>query len=220
MKSTSLVPTCAALALSIAILPALAQADPIPITGGFLTAVGQGNFGTFEITGPGLSLTGSTQTGNVEPAACSGCQSGTVLRMGSLFTDRHEFADPIIIDGSPFTGALSGVFEFTSASIITPDEPADFTIQQAFTFSGLLSAFDELGQNFLFSRMLVGQGLLTANFDLNPQSEVENRAIFDFRDIRYEFTAAEPVPEPLTLLLVGSGLGTIAFRNRRRRRQT
>jgi hypothetical protein len=58
--------------------------------------------------------------------------------------------------------------------------------------------------------------MLTADFRLNPV--VDDVRAFDFVSIRYDFAAAEPVPEPFTLLLVGSGLGGIALRTRRARR--
>lgn len=67
----------------------------------------------------------------------------------------------------------------------------------------------------LFERAMIGQGLLTAHFAYNPN--FDDPTPFRFVSIQYDFTDPAPIPEPATLLLVGSGVAGIAMRCCRRR---
>jgi hypothetical protein len=202
--------------LGVAGLPARALADPIVITGGFLTSVGFGNFGTFDLSGAGFSLVGSTDQGNVEPALCFPCEAGSVVPMSTLLPGRLQLSAPAVIDGIPFGGTVDATFQFTSPSIVVPSAPANFTVRQAFTFSGSLAGSVE--DTTVITRLLLGQGTLTANFLLNPN--ILDVTAFEFADITYEFEEAAPIPEPMTLLLVGGGIGALAVRRRRRESRT
>ncbi|MGH9371793.1 MAG: PEP-CTERM sorting domain-containing protein [Vicinamibacterales bacterium] len=66
----------------------------------------------------------------------------------------------------------------------------------------------------IFDRMLTGQGSVsvTASFLSNPNP---GPALFSVDGVRYDFSPADPVPEPATLLLFGTGLAA-AVRWRRR----
>jgi hypothetical protein len=200
-----------AVVLAVAAVPARAHADSVVITSGFLTSAGSTNFGTFELSGAGLAVAGNTDLGVVEPWICSPCSVGDVVPMSAFFSDRMELS-AITIDGSPFEGPVTGLFEFTAPSIVMPAELRNFSVQRSFTFSGSLTGWDELLHNTLFRRVLSGQGEVTANFAVFPGNDV-----FDFVNIRYDFAEPAPIPEPATLLLVGSSLG-LAFRCRTRRR--
>jgi hypothetical protein len=67
----------------------------------------------------------------------------------------------------------------------------------------------------LFEQPLKGQGIVTASFTANPTTPGEP-ADFNFQRMRFDFTGTEAVPEPGTLLLLGTGLAaTVRLRKRR-----
>jgi hypothetical protein len=214
MKSTSLVLRTLVI-LGVATLPAPAIADPIAITSGFLSSAGLSNIGTYQLNGRGLSLGGNTDMGSVPASSCFPCPGGTVVPLSTLLVGRLETQGPVIVDGAPFSGFLEASFEFNAPALVMSFAAADISVRRPFTFSGVLRGTDEFGQSTLFERMLIGQGELTANFALNPNLDP---TAFEFRSIRYDFADAAPVPEPITMLLVGTGLGGVFVRHRNRRR--
>ena len=197
---------------------ARAQAEPIVITGGFLTSTGSGNVGEFVFIGAGFRMAGNTDMGFVSPAQCTPCVPGEAVNLSSLLSGGLELDGAITIDGSSFSNPADAHLVFTAPSIVMPGVPQDFTVTRPFTFSGNLLGLDELGEHTVFTRALTGGGTLTASFRSIPVFE-DVRA-FDFVSITYDFTAADPVPEPCTLLLVGSGLGGLLFRRRKLRSGT
>ena len=205
-------------AILIWLLPASAQAEPIVIATGFLTSTGLSNTGHFDLTGMGFRVMGSTDIGFVRPSECFPCSPGDVVKLSAIFSGGLDLDGPITLDGAAFTNPADANFVFTAGSIVMPGDPQDFSVTLPFTFSGNLIGLDETGQHNLFTRPLAGRGMLTANFKSIPV--FEDVRGFDFVSIRYEFAASDPVPEPFTLLLVGTGLGGIAMRVRSVRRTT
>jgi hypothetical protein len=111
----------------------------------------------------------------------------------------------------PFDDSYSGRFTFSSSSAAFPcseDEFGTFCSATApFTFTGVLSKRDVSGQ-LLWDRHLVGRGTASGMW-------------FNYyRAVTYTF-AADPVPEPHTLMLFGLGLaGGCCTRWARARRRT
>ena len=199
-------------------LPAPVRADPIAITSGFLSSTGLSNVGEFQLNGAGFSVAGNTDMGNVRPAVCFPCPAGTAVPLSSLFTGGLEIDGAVVIDGNTFVGPTGAVFEFDAPAFVLPSTPAGISVRRLFTLTGSLTVFDERGESTVISRMLIGQGEVTAHFDYNPN--LGEPIAFEFRSIRYDFTEAAPVPEPVTMLLVGTGLGGVFLRHRSRRRLT
>lgn len=189
-------------------LPARVQAEPIHLTAGFLSSAGLDQSGRFDFSGQGFRIIGVTEQGSVRPTVCSPCTAGETISLSSNFVTGLQLSAPIIIDGATSTSFADAASSFTASSFTVPSVPHDFTMQGFFTFTGLLIGLDA-SEDRLFQRELIGQGRLTANFTFNPGV---GGAAFDFADIRYDFTEQDPVPEPMTLLLVGSGLAGIAAR--------
>ena len=204
--------------LTLLFVPARAHAEPIVISGGFLTSTGLSSVGRFDLTGAGFRVVGSTDIGFVSPSLCFPCDAGEVVELSAFLSGDLELDAPMTIGGSSFSNPAGAVFKFTGPAIVMPGDPADFTVTRPFTFSGSLQGLDETGQHTVFTHLLAGRGTLTASFRSIPVFE-DVRA-FDFVSIRYDFASTDPVPEACTLLLVGTGLGGIAARVRRLRRQT
>lgn len=206
--------TIALLAISLLIvgLSAVpARADEIQITAGTLTVDRRG--GTLQLEGTGgfsldALVDGSPLLGAVlRPGETLAI---TMLHMGargSLTLDGQTFQ----FNGpTDFVGADLGV----SGSLVAPPFSGDTeaTLFAPFTFAGRIMGFPP-GPEFQVT--LRGGGTAQVDFLLNPFVDAwePQRAIY-----RFEVSDTDPIPEPATLLLVGSGIaGCLAGRRRRRR---
>jgi len=192
----------------------VALADPVRIvTSGFYTVIWDEE-SDFRFVGTGFELRGlANDPGRTNPLfRCHPCPPGTSLGLSTDFrTDRDE-RHSAIFEGLFYPEVYyTGSTTIRAGSVIVPDLADRAVLSAPFTASGFLAAYDNIARTGapLFSTALSGRG--TASVTFIPRIEG-----IDADSISYQFNDSAPIPEPATLLLVGSGLSAMYLRRRRR----
>lgn len=197
--------------------PVAGTADPIPVQiaagslnmsgiGGSLSLVGDHDF-TF--------IGGVTVTGGVfGPAiSCLPCVPGGTISLQAVWVD-NDLRGTATLEGVTYTevgsaapGHAFGSVTFTADSAVAPPlQGLTASIVAPFLFEGLFS-FPPFNMPSVTMASLTGSG--TASVVLGRASL--DIPIWSYRSAVYEF---EAVPEPGTLILIGTALAGLAFRRR------
>lgn len=213
-----------ALLLLAIVAPNSAQADPIVITAGTIVQPG----GTSSIPGSGniVGTENFTWVGEIDPTASFGaqcdlrCAPGAIVNVGGVLGTTNVKGEVTYQDqqfrvgGTPASfGVLN--FNFLTESLELPPAGPSAVFTAPFTVTGGLT-FPFFGPPAQPSVPLSGAGIVTAFFIPSPSAPGVAPG-WQLSQLSYEF-AAEPVPEPSTMLLVGGGMAALLRRRWRLKR--
>jgi hypothetical protein len=216
------------LLLPLALLAQPASADPLRITSGAFLFDIEGDRFTFN--GDGFSLM-TTEVGiystNIFPGRCSNGPFSRCDEPEEALSDwsfRSAGGEQLLGRGNVMVDGLNatnvdfvGTMQVNAVPTrISPSGGAleGFGVVAPFSFEATIRAIQ--GGDELFARQFIGSGQVGVPYEVNQARPGFVMLNADADTLFYTFSAA-PIPEPGTLLLLGSGFAAAVMRGRRRK---
>lgn len=225
-KASFALSTFALLLLALLICPLEARADALAITGGsyristpFRSPDPRFISMGFDLQGTNFRAAGgegdgaSRRVGSNCPHPCQAGSTFSLNAENNLFIEKPTSL--LQIDGQNRFGWFGGGLLFQTESFTIPlNAGAELTLTASFTMTGMISFAEYDLQNtvftgFQFNSEVFGSGIATISLFFSQISQD-----YEIVSVRYDFTA---VPEPATMILLGTGLAGLVARHRRRR---